>query len=293
MDLTCYTILVPIGSSEQSKIALEQAERIAIITKGELVLLSCVENFRKLIKFFDQDDEVYVNDKLELQSRLDLLASEVSSRTGLMVNGMVTKGKAQQKIVEVADLVGAKLIVMGTSGPPLGFTKKIIGSKAIRVVSKSPCPVITIKGKEHFNGCRTIILPLDLEKETKQKVKHALTLACLWRATVKVVSVVEKDDLRVVSRLRANLRQVQNYLSGRGVESTIELINFNGRSLAKAILDYSNLHQADLIMIMTQQENNFTQYLIGSAAQSIIYNSEVPVMSIHPEVKINQVYSFP
>ena len=46
---------------------------------------------------------------------------------------MVTKGKAQQKIVELADLVGAKLIVMGTIGPPLGFTKKIIGSVAIRV----------------------------------------------------------------------------------------------------------------------------------------------------------------
>ena len=63
--------------------------------------------------------------------------------------------------------------------------------------------------------------------------------------------------------------------------------------MAKAILDYSNLHQADLIMIMTQQENNFTQYLIGSVAQSIIYNSEAPVIIIHPEVKINQVYSFP
>ena len=43
---------------------------------------------------------------------------------------------------------------------------------------------------------------------------------------------------------------------------------------------------------MTQQENNVTQYLIGSEAQSIIYNSEVPVKSIHPEVKINEVYSF-
>ena len=182
---------------------------------------------------------------------------------------------------------------MGTNGSPLSFSEKIIGSKAIRVVSKSPCLVITIKCKKHFNGCRTIILPLDLEKETKQKVKHALTLASLWRATVKVVSVVERDDLGVVSRLRASLHQVQNYLSGRGVKSTIELINFNGRSLAKAVLGYSTLHQADLIIIMTQQENNFTQYLIGSAAQSIIYNSEVPVMSIHPEVKMNEVYSFP
>ena len=33
--LTCYTILDPIGLSEQSKIALEQVERIAVLTKGE------------------------------------------------------------------------------------------------------------------------------------------------------------------------------------------------------------------------------------------------------------------
>ena len=63
--------------------------------------------------------------------------------------------------------------------------------------------------------------------------------------------------------------------------------------MAKAVLDYSTLNQADLIMIMTQQENYFTQYLIGSAAQYIINNSEVPVMIIHPEVKINEVFSFP
>ena len=44
---------------------------------------------------------------------------------------------------------------------------------------------------------------------------------------------------------------------------------------------------------MTQQENNVNQYIIGSAAQSITYNSEVPVMSIHTQLKMNEVYSFP
>jgi len=293
MDSTFYPILVPIDFSDQSMIALEQAERIGILTKGELVLLSFNENYGILRKLFVEDDESYVDVKLKLQSRLDSLVSEVISRTGIKVNGMVTMGRVHQKIVEVAELVSAKLIVMGTSGTPLGLSKKVIGSNAIRVVSKSSCPVITIKGSEHFNGCRTIILPLDLEKETKQKVRHVLTLACLWRAIVKIVSVVKRDDFSALSRLKANLYLVQNYLSGRGVKSTIDIINFNGRSLSKAILDYSNLHQADLIMIMTQQENNFTQRLIGSAAQSIIYNSEVPVMSIHPEVKITEVYSFP
>ena len=34
------------------------------------------------------------------------------------------------------------------------------------------CPVITIKGKDHIEGCDNIILPLDLEKETKEKVSY-------------------------------------------------------------------------------------------------------------------------
>ena len=81
-------------------------------------------------------------------------------------------------------------------------------------------------------------------------------------------------------------------MSGRGVKSIIELINFNECSLAKAVLDYSNLHQADLI-IMTQQENNFIQYLIGSTDQSFIYNSEEHVNEYPPRSKDKSGVFFP
>ena len=36
-------------------------------------------------------------------------------------------------------------------------------------------------------------------------------------------------------------------------------------------------------MIMTQQELDFTEYFIGSTAQEIINNSELPVLSLTPE----------
>jgi nucleotide-binding universal stress UspA family protein len=38
-------------------------------------------------------------------------------------------------------------------------------------------------------------------------------------------------------------------------------------------------------MIMTQQEVGFTDLFISSAAQEIINNSEIPVLSIRPTVK--------
>ena len=42
---------------------------------------------------------------------------------------------------------------------------------------------------------------------------------------------------------------------------------------------------ADLVMIMTQQELNFTEYFIGSTAQEIIDNSDLPVLSLTPVKK--------
>ncbi len=293
MNSTTYSILVPIGFSEQSMIALEQAERLAVLTNGEITLLSVIETSGMLSRLFGEDDEKYTDLKIILQERLDKLALEVSGRIGLKVNAMASKGKVSQKIIEVSELINAKLIVMGTNGAPSEFSKKVIGSNAFRVVTHSTCPVITIKGKDHFKGCRNIILPLDLEKETKEKVSHALTLARLWGATVKVVAVSKNKDDEQRAKLSANLNQVQKFLTDGGVTATSELVRAKNRSLATSILEYSSENEGDLIMIMTQQESDFTNHFIGSSAQSIIYNTDTPVMSVRPVVTIGSVYDLP
>ena len=74
-----------------------------------------------------------------------------------------------EQIIDVAEMLSADLIVMGTNGTPQEVMKRVIGSNAERVVRSAHCPVITIKGKDHKNGCENIILPLDLEKQTKEK----------------------------------------------------------------------------------------------------------------------------
>ena len=41
---------------------------------------------------------------------------------------MVAKGSVYDKVCEVADMISADLIVMGTNGSPKGIAKKFIGS---------------------------------------------------------------------------------------------------------------------------------------------------------------------
>ena len=82
------------------------------------------------------------------------------------MNTLVGKGSVYQKITEVAELINATMIIMGTNGED-GLKKRFIGSNALRVIRESTIPVITIKGKHHRNGCKNIVLPLDLSKETR------------------------------------------------------------------------------------------------------------------------------
>lgn len=275
-------ILVPVDFSEQSLIALEQSYTLAREYHAEITLLHVIEDAGMLSKLFSkqQHDDL----KKSVQKQLDKLAADVEKKSKITVNTLVAKGSVYEKINEVSELINATMIIMGTNGDD-GLKKRFIGSNALRVVRESNIPVITIKGKHHRNGCKNIVLPLDLTKETREKVNKAIELSKLFHgATVRVVSVLFTTDEFVVNKLTRQLGQVKTFLEKEGVECTAEIIKgIKGEeTLADNILEYAIKVEGDLIMIMTQQEVDFTQYFIGSSAQEMINHSKIPVLSIRP-----------
>jgi nucleotide-binding universal stress UspA family protein len=139
-------ILVPVDFSEQSLIALEQSYNLAREYKAEITLLHVIEDEGMLARFFSK--EQHEDLKKNVQEQLDKLAKDVEKKSKVKVNTLVAKGSVYEKINEVAGLINASMIVMGTHGDE-GRKKLFIGSNALRVVRESAIPVITIKGKTH------------------------------------------------------------------------------------------------------------------------------------------------
>ncbi len=275
-------ILVPIDFSEQSLIALEQSYNLAKKYHAEITLLHVVEDHGMIAKLFSHKQHEDL--KKTIQKDLDKLAEDVAKKSKLVVNSLVGRGSVYEQINEVAELINATMIIMGTNGDST-LKKRFIGSNALRVVRESHIPVITIKGKEHRKGIENIVLPLDLSKETREKIGMAIQLSKLFNgAVVRVVSVLFTSDEFVVNRLTRQLAQAKSFLEKEGVECSAEIIKgIKGEdSLAHSILEYAEKVDGDLIMIMTQQELEFTKYFIGSSAQEIINHSTIPVLSIRP-----------
>jgi len=159
----------------------------------------------------------------------------------------------------------------------------------LRVIREAPCPVITIHGKKHRPGCKHIVLPLDLTKETKEKVTKAIEIAGLFGSVINLVTVLTTDDEFIVNKLKRQMDQVHEFIVQHDIACTVEYIH--GSDVGEEVVKYAKKIKADLILIMTQQETNWTNMFISSQAQEIINNSDVPVLSVRPVVRKNTTLS--
>jgi nucleotide-binding universal stress UspA family protein len=286
MSEKAISLLIPVDFNEQSLVALEQSYNLARLLQTELVLLYVHEERDFINSLFSKEQKQQISE--DINHRLEEIASEISQKTGLRVSPVVKRGKVHAAILETAEQYNSRFILMGTNDEQSDQEKNsLIGSNTSKVIRQSKIPVITFNTKTHFDGCRSILLPLDLTKETRQKVTHAIQMAKLFGSTIKVISVLWDADSRAIrQQLMAQLAQAQSFIREAGIKCETQLIETgsSAQDLVPAILNYSEEQQdIDLIMIMTQQENRLVEFFIGSAAQQIIRESTIPVMSIIPK----------
>jgi nucleotide-binding universal stress UspA family protein len=279
-------ILIPFDFREQSVIALSQSYNIARLSNLDITLLYVHEDSGIFSKLFSSDQGDEMVNKIEIE--LTDFAEKTAKETGLTIRTMVAKGRVHHKIVEVAEMIGAKFIVMGTSSGAHAkeSDKKSVGANTSRVIRNAKCPVMTINGKHHYDGCRSILVPIDLTQESRQKVSWAVEMAKLFGSTIKVISILwSANHKAIVTQLNAQMAQVQKFIEDRNIKCSVEVVEAHKESeTIPMILNYAKqAGDVDLVMIMTQQETSLVPFFVNSEATEIIRNSDVPVMSIVPK----------
>ena len=282
MSPSLSKILVPIGFSDQSIIAFDQACSFAKLDNAKVFLLSVVEERSTMQNLFLDDNSHEL--KKKVHNKLSEIALEYSKKYNLEIEIVVAQGKIYNQINEVAEMIAADLIIMGTTGSPKDRIKRFMGSNAERVVRLAKCPVITIKGATIKGACNSIILPLDTEKETKEKVTYAIKYARIWNADIQLVSVVLKDSSVVRTKLTRNLEQVEKFVTNAGIKCVSTLLEGDSKqNVGDFIFEFQKKFDDDIFMIMTKKEELSLSKNISVTARYIINNSPIPVMNIRPK----------
>ena len=273
------TIISAIDFSDCSINALEHALSIAKKSKSNLLMLWVNNpNTTKTILSSDLSDDLL--EEVEHQF-LRLITKYRDELPESKIDFIIREGKVYKEIVSQATESEAWLIVAGTHGSS-GFEEFWIGSNANRIVTASPCPVITIRaGVNVGRNLAKIVAPIDSSMETRQKIPYVSDLALMFDAEVHLLTLFTTTVENVRRTIRSYTKQAVKYLK----EHEVKYVNveMDSENISTSAVEYAQSVDANLIAIMTEQEKSAANLWLGPYAQQMVHHSPIPVLSIHPK----------
>jgi nucleotide-binding universal stress UspA family protein len=283
-------ILIPYDFSDTAALALEHAVFMAKLCKAKISLLHVIEtySFTSAISNAFSKSQTEFESKIEetTKEKLKAIAEGIHKKAAIQVNFLAEVGSIYKQIIKAATDVNANMIIMGTHGAS-GVSEFLLGSNAYKVVSGSPCPVITVQSHAKKIGFKDIVLPIDDSAVSRQKVTFAIDMAKMYGSTVHIAGLRTSKSADFTRKFEIKVRQVEDYINEHNVTCTRKM--FDGDDISKMALKYADQINADLIIIMTEQEASPGFLGIGSAAQTLVNHSKVPVMSVRPKIDASRV----
>src|SRR5436190_9379616 len=115
MALPKNHILVPIDFSDQSIVALGQAQSLARISRADMTLIHVLDNPVSM-PFFRQSAAEKKSVEKKILTELQKLARAATEKTGSKVEAVIAHGKIYEEIQKAAKRLKCSLILMGTNG---------------------------------------------------------------------------------------------------------------------------------------------------------------------------------
>lgn len=173
----------------------------------------------------------------------------------------------------------SELIFMGTHGTQ-GW-QHLTGMNALKVITHSSVPFVIVQDKTaKETGYDDIVVPLDLNKETKQKLAIVANIATYFKSKVHVITPEEKDEF-LSHQVKANILFAKKYFSERDIEVTATIVPSSG--FDNEVIKHAVNIDADLIAIMNLNKNNVLGVLTASHEEYIITNdAKIPALIVNP-----------
>lgn len=268
-------IMVPYDFTAPSDCALQHAIGIAKAAKDQVMILHVLNSDSKS---YMKKERLSIKD---LNDKLQILAADIQHKSGVKASYEMEEGSIFTTIPEYAEKSKARLVVMGTSG--VQGMQHITGAHVLKIAENSTAPDIIVQTRPmKSTGYKTIVMPIDSTKESKQKTSQAAAIAQLFQSEIHLFIAQESDEF-LAKAVSHNVVYAEKMLQNHNIAYQIVKENPKGKSYVKQILAYADKVEADLMVIMTGEDRGLFDILTGSDEENIVNNkSQIPVLCIDP-----------
>lgn len=235
----------------------------------------------------------------EAQRLLDEQVKKTEDAGRRVTKAYVKEGRPDEEIVQLAEEIGAGLVVLGSRG--LGLLKRaLMGSVSVSVVRHAHCPVLVVRGsgRESQDLPGRILLAVDGSREAKAAKETAAQISRAGGSELHVVFVLPTEQY--VPRLGPEIPEDWKGSFERGqqrarawLDQQAEQIEAEGSTVAGTHLALGRPQQeivrlgdeldADLIVLGSRGLGGVRRALMGSVSDSVVRHSRCSVLVVRAE----------
>lgn len=299
-------ILLYVGGEPVEKAAFEHVATLARRNQAFLTVAGTLEalppEVRLLAKFTNPAElqDLFVQ---EFDKQLEHLIAPISAE-GVRIRVKILNGKPLLEIIREVLRNRHDLVMLAVEGK-LRLSEKMLGSIAIQLMRKCPCPVWVIKPKLHHHYARILAAvdptPDDGEKKriNKKIMELAISLAEMEGSELHVVHAWTQFAERILggraglsqTKLDEILRETEKLHKRRLDEFLVkyDLENLKPQAhLVKGepenvIPELAKTKQPDLIIMGTSSRTAISGLLFGNTAEKVLQQVDCSILIVKPE----------
>lgn len=276
-------ILVPTDFSETCLNAIDHGTELAEYLNYKLMILHVINRESKNNLKKEKLDVSVITEKL------DDIANDIREQTRIEVETLTTEGSIFDKIHQTAKDTGAKLMVLGTHGKK--GLQYLLGSYALKVVTKTPVPTIVVQKRGFNDGYNKIVFPVNGFTEARQQVHWAIHMARTFGSEINIFRQAQTDPA-LKNKMKVVSAQIVEAFNKYKIKYSIHEAEKQG-NFAGQLITYASNVKADLIMIMTDADVFSPDFNAGAWDEKMMYNEpQIPVMCINPIMTGKVYYDF-
>jgi nucleotide-binding universal stress UspA family protein len=216
----------------------------------------------------------------EASEKMKADQARIREQYGVEVKTVVQEGSIFHTISEYATEIEADLVIMGTHG--IKGVQKLTGSWALKVIAGSNVPFLVVQDEPKKQRVfEHLVMPLDFRFDEKEKLQWAMKVSTQYKSKVHII-LPNAFDSGVQKKVNYNLAFAKKHLENHDIPYEIHSAG-KGSSFQEEIIKLAVDIEADLILIMTTRNLDFTDYVFGAQEQYVIANNaKIPVMCINP-----------
>ena len=276
-------VIVPTDFSDTCQNAINHGVELAEYLDYKLVILHVINRDTKSQLKKEKQGVSHITEKL------NDIANDIREMSRVTVETLTREGSIFDEIHGTASDIGAKIMVLGTHGKK--GMQYLVGSYALKVVTKSPVPTIVVQEKSFGKGYKNIVFPINSFTEARQQVQWAIHMAKTFGSFINIFRQPLSDS-DMGNKIKVVSSQIEKAFKEYDIKYSITDAEKSGH-FAGQMIDYAVAEKADLIMIMTDADIFSADFNAGAWDEKMMFNkAQIPVMCINPVMTGNVYYEF-